>query len=58
MTEYKVVVNKSNVPVSTAEKMHSAMLSELERRIAPLATANESNKLVANGGIFISSDAG
>ena len=46
MTEYKVVVNKSTVPVGTADKVRAIMLSELGTRITPHAVASGSNNFI------------
>jgi len=43
MTDYKVVVDKSTVPVGTADKVHAAIAEELQARGSPVAYAVVSN---------------
>ena len=53
MADYKVIVNKSTVPVGTAEKVHAAVASELRQRAAVLPFAVVSNPEFLKEGVAI-----
>jgi UDPglucose 6-dehydrogenase len=53
MADYKVIVNKSTVPVGTAEKVHAGVASELRQRAAVLPFAVVSNPEFLKEGVAI-----